>query len=170
MDVKKLLATVPIGRSQYEFDNFVTGGANSEARYVRDLLLEKEQLERAVQETSEDFRQNDRYQKELAQVNAVLNSFTEEQIEATLANFEAEEGQYWAAYLGKIAAIESLTLDRPTPETLDKLALLPIEDFKNSVIITNRIMEYIRSTTARIEQEAFGSEAEGLGTGSDIQG
>jgi hypothetical protein len=170
MDVKKLLANVPIGRSQYEFDNFVTGGANSEARYVRDLLVEKEQLEHAVQESAGEFRLNDRYQKELAQVNTVLDSFTEEQIEATLANFEAEEGQYWAAYLGKVAAIESLTMDRPSPATLDKLALLPIEDFKNSVIITNRIMEYIRSTTARIEQEAFGSEAEGLGTGSDIQG
>lgn len=170
MDVKKLLASVPIGRSQYEFDNFVTGAANSEARYVRQLLLEKEQLEENIANADAGSRWQDQCQKELAQVDAVLNSWTEEQIVSTLNNLEAEEGQYWAAHLGKIAAIESLTNGHTSPQTLDRLALLPIEDFKNSVIITNRIMEYIRSTTARIEQEAFGSEAEGLGTGSDIQG
>lgn len=170
MDVKKLLANVPIGRSQYEFDNFVTGAANSEARYVRQLLLEKEQLEESILHAEPNSRWADQCRKELAQIDAVLSSWTEEQVENTLQNFEAEEGQYWAAYLGKIAAIESLTNGHIGAETLDRLALLPIEDFKNSVIITNRIMEYIRSTTARIEQEAFGSEAEGLGTGSDIQG
>lgn len=170
MDVKKLLANVPVGRSQYEFDNFVTGSANSEARYVRDLLLEKEQLEYSITISEPDSRWTDQCTKELAQIDAILNGFTEEQIIETLSHFEEEEGQYWAAHLGKMAAIENLTIGRTNPETLDKLALLPIEDFKNSVIITNRIMEYIRSTTARIEQEAFGSDAEGLGTGSDIQG
>ena len=166
MDVKQLLANVPIGRSQYEFDNFVTGSANSEARYLRDLLLEKEQLEKEIVATREDFRHNDKCQKELAQIDTILSNFNEEQVVQTLSNFEAEEGQYWAAHLGKVAAIETLTQGRASTATLDKLALLPIEDFKNSVIITNRIMEYIRSTTARIEQEAFGETAEGLGSGS----
>lgn len=173
MDITQLLKNIPIGRSQYEFDNFVIGSSNSAARQVRTLLLEKEEYERQIAQlanTPDTSRYTDAALKELAQINEFLGQFDEEQIASVLSNFEDEEGEYWAETLGKAAAVEVLTNDKVSTETLSKLALLPIEDFKTSVEITNKIIQYIKQTTAQLEKELFDDAPSELVTGVDIRG
>lgn len=173
MDITKLLKNIPIGRSQYEFDNFIIGGSNSAARQVRALLVEKEECERQLAQIAnslESSRYADAMQKELSQIDEFLGQFDEEQIASVLSNFEDEEGDYWAETLGKAAAIEVLTNDKVSTETLGRLALLPIEDFKTSVEVTNKIIQYIRQTTAQLEKELFDDEPSELVTGIDIRG
>jgi len=173
MDISKLLKNVPIGRSQYEFDNFVIGSSNAAARQVRALLIEKEEAERQLAQLTdvpETSRYADMIKKELSQIDEFLGQFDEEQIASVLSNFEDEEGDYWAETLGKAAAIDVLTNDKVSTETLGKLALLPIEDFKTSVEVTNKIIQYIRQTTAQLEKELFDDEPSELVTGVDIRG
>ena len=173
MDINKLLKNIPIGRSQYEFDNFIIGSSNSAARQVRALLLEKEEAERQLAQLadhSDTTRYADTLKKELSQIDEFLGQFDEEQIAAVLSNFEDEEGDYWAETLGKAAAIEVLTIDKVSPETLARLALLPIEDYKTSVEFTNRIIQYIKQTTAQLEKELFDDAPSEMVTGVDIRG
>ena len=173
MDINKLLKNIPIGRSQYEFDNFVIGSSNSAARQVRTLLVEKEEYERQLAQISshpDTSRLADAMKKELAQIDEFLGQFDEDQIASVLSNFEDEEGEYWAETLGKAAAVEVLTNDKVSTETLSKLALLPIEDFKTSVDITNKIIQYIKQTTAQLEKELFDDAPSELVTGVDIRG
>ena len=173
MDINKLLKNIPIGRSQYEFDNFVIGSSNSAARQVRTLLVEKEEYERQLAQISshpDTSRLADAMKKELVQIDEFLGQFDEEQIASVLSNFEDEEGEYWAETLGKAAAVEVLTNDKVSTETLSKLALLPIEDFKTSVEVTNKIIQYIKQTTAQLEKELFDDAPSELVTGVDIRG
>jgi len=173
MDINKLLKNIPIGRSQYEFDNFIIGSSNSAARQVRALLLEKEEAERQLAQLADHpdtTRYADTLKKELSQIDEFLGQFDEEQIAAVLSNFEDEEGDYWAETLGKAAAIEVLTIDKVSPETLARLALLPIEDYKTSVEFTNRIIQYIKQTTAQLEKELFDDAPSEMVTGVDIRG
>lgn len=173
MDINKLLKNIPIGRSQYEFDNFVIGSSNSAARQVRALLVDKEEYERQLSQlatSTEESRYVDSIKKELSQIDEFLGQFDEEQIASVLSNFEDEEGEYWAETLGKAAAVDVLTNDKVSSETLAKLALLPIEDFKTSVEVTNKIIQYIRQTTAQLEKELFDDAPSELVTGVDIRG
>lgn len=173
MDTKKLLKNVPIGRTQYEFDNFVVGASNSAARQVRDLLVEKEELERQVSEFGVEAagsRYADDVNKRLAQIDSFLGQFDEEQLANVLDNLEAEEGDHWAETLGRAAAIEVLTTDKISQETLTKMALLPIEDYTKSVEVSNRIIQYIKQTTSQIERDMFDEEPAELVTGADIRG
>lgn len=173
MDITQLLKNIPIGRSQYEFDNFIIGSSNSAARQVRALLVDKEEYERNLAQITthgDHSRYSDQISKELAQIDEFLGQFDQEQIESVLANFEDEEGAYWAETLGKAAAVEVLTNDKVSAQTLAKLALLPIEDFKSSVEITNNIIQYIKQTTAKLEKELFDDAPSELVTGVDIRG
>lgn len=173
MDINKLLKNIPIGRSQYEFDNFVIGSSNAAARQVRALLVDKEEYVRKLAhlvDSVDDPRYVDRMKKELAQIDEFLGQFDEEQISSVLSNFEDEEGDYWAETLGKAAAVDVLTNDKVSAETLANLALLPIEDFKTSVEITNKIIQYIRQTTTQLEKELFNDAPSELVTGVDIRG
>ena len=76
MDINKLLKNIPIGRSQYEFDNFVLGSSNAAARQVRTLLVEKEEYERQLAQlanSTEDSRYVDAMKKVVHNFNCLVN-------------------------------------------------------------------------------------------------
>ena len=180
-----LLNRMPIERSNYEFRNFNLELFGSFPRQLRSVLIEREALNDQIVEleaeiellrlspTSDDVKvaalesqrnlakinQMSRklygLKQNLAQINGWLDSQDADAMKEAASNFEDHESEYWTDVLGRAGAIDLLAIGRTRPDTMTKLAQLPLADFKKSVTIISQLANFLKDTTEQAEATLY---------------
>lgn len=146
------LDKLPTSRTQYEFENFHVESYPTQARQLIAVMKEIERLRLELfQHSDSQHRSYTELKTELNQALEWYNAIPADTRRVILDNFENQEGQYWAKYLGREAAIEMITIGRTSKETMDKMASLPVSDFEEAVKICVRYASLIKDTTSSVE-------------------
>ena len=117
-------------RSNYEFRNFEMEAQGSWHRQVRYALRQKEQLQ---------------------QVDSWIDSYDDAEFEDAVSGFEGSEGDNWSEVLGREVGVELLSDKQTNKNSLMKLSLLPLSDYKKSVVITNQFANFLKKTAEQAE-------------------
>jgi hypothetical protein len=181
MTVKKisaLLDSVNLGMSSYEFRNFFLEEHPTNARQLIAVMQDIEKLHhrigqaKAMQTELSGQAPNlalHRKLKIMKNQYDLLISWYENIDDKTkkniLENFEKEESNYWSNYLGRQAAIELLTIGKPSFDTMDKMVKLPVEDFEKTVRVCVRYANLIKESTTNVEHAMGVSSFGGLPNG-----
>lgn len=144
-------------QSKYEFNNFFIEAVPTPARSLI-LLMEKIENLHVEISTLTEFNVNGKNVREITakikQLNMLLEWYNNvENPEEILMNFEKEEPKYWAYVLGRDAAIEILSRGVTSKETLNKMSLLPLQDFEEAVRICTKFANMIKNITESVEGE-----------------
>lgn len=180
-----LLDRMPIERSNYEFKNFNLELYGSFPRQLRAMLLEREDLNDKIVEleaemdlvrlepmpedptiaralarknlakTNQLNRMLVGLKQRLAQVNDWLDSQDIDSMRDAASRFEDHEGEYWTDLLGRAGAIDLLAVGRTRPDTMNKLAQLPLGDFKKSVMVIAQLANFLKDTTEQAENSLY---------------
>lgn len=98
---------------------------------------------------------------DVAQIDKWLSNHTEEELSDTASGFEHGEPEHWAGVMGRQSALEILADDKVSMETMKRMTLLPLPDYRRAVQITSQYAEFIKSTTAKAEQQLLPNQAKG---------
>lgn len=168
-EISKILDGLPLGGTNYEFENFSLETIPTTARQlvsvlkdIEDLHIEKLKLEHSLSNknfiSAAEEWEKPRIKRSIAIIEHKLEQRYKwyQQIDpairdAILGEYEQQEHDYWANYLGKQAAIEILTIGRTSKETMEKMASLPVEAFEDAVSICVRFATLVKETTATVE-------------------
>ena len=74
-------------------------------------------------------------------------------VEELLANIETEEEQYWIQRLGRLAAIDILTIGKVQPEHMAYMASLEDEAFAAAVKTATTLAKELNESVQQIEAE-----------------
>jgi hypothetical protein len=164
-EVSKLLNSIPTTQSGYEIENFFVDSYPTPARQLVATLcriesLHAEQLDikaKLADPTTTPGQSllltramNDN-KLVLERMSAWYETSTLKDKKKILENYDNEEKEYWSEYLGRQAALELLALGRTTKETLDKMSMLPVNEFEDCVRICVRYSNLIKDTTDSVE-------------------
>lgn len=168
-EISEILDELPLGNTEYEFENFCLETIPTTSRQLVSMMLEIEDLyaekQRLESELSSKAPKQQIKEWEKIRINRSLK-IVEQKLEqryawyqkmepvvkkATLAEYERQEHDYWSNYLGRQAALEILTTGRTSKETMEKMASLPIESFEDAVSICIRFANLVKDTTAVVE-------------------
>jgi len=143
-----------ITTSKFEIENFDNVQAPGRARFVIDSINRIRKIDSDLATETRQFEQA-QLQEERLQLESQLDAIGEDKIVEFINNRESTEQEYWVNYLGKQAAIEVLTLGKPSLETLTKLVKLPEDAYISSTQLCVRLANTIRAATVKAE-EAIG--------------
>jgi hypothetical protein len=90
---------------------------------------------------------------DIAHFDKWLDNHTVEEMEETASGFEHGEPEHWAGVMGRKSAVEILADDKVGIATMQQMTLLPLPDYRRAVQITSQFAEFIKSTTAKAEQQ-----------------
>lgn len=167
MDIKEISAildNLPIGRSQYEFQNFFLDAYPSSARLYAAALIEIENLYISKIEIEDQIKKKNtpaqkmKLNRQLSIINNQLKQFEKwwsSQSAETLPDnveFEKQESMYWPNILGKQAALELLTSERTSTATMNQMVNLPEQQFVEAVRICIDSIKTIKKTTDHLEK------------------
>lgn len=158
---KKLFELTPcFYQSEFERKNFGEHSSVSYPRYIietvnrirkidSDLETEKRTFERTV------------LLEEKQQLENFLNKEDLTKLEVSVATWEETEDDYWIDLLGKIAAVEIITVGKPSLETMSKMVKLPEEAYIKSTQLCVKVANAIKEATVRAEEEVgiYGSNS-----------
>ena len=164
-EISKILDNLPIYRTNFEFKNFWIDTYPTSARLIASVLAEMEllhinkenlvlSLEKADLPAGE-IRRNRRQIKIIDQQLEQFNNWwqklsdQEKNIDANL--LEKQEKEHWIKFLARQSAIELLTTDRVSTQTMSKMTNLDDNDFAASVKLCIEFMRMIKTTTVNIE-------------------
>jgi len=88
-----------------------------------------------------------------AQINDWLSAFSDEELEDTINTVDVAEDAHWCETLGRELGIELLVDGKSSKETMSKLALLPLNDYKNTVIAATKFADFLKSVTEDAENQ-----------------
>jgi hypothetical protein len=74
-------------------------------------------------------------------------------LKSSVLNWEMMEKEYWINTLGKQAAIEILTVGKPSVETMNKMVRLPEDSYIKATQICVKLANAIKSTTVAAETQ-----------------
>jgi len=160
-EITKILDSIPTGRSDYEFEHFFLESQPTPARQIVSVMKEIEFLHSEIARLSAEQNQNEQLdtrrlrietKQRLDQAVEWFENIDPDMRNAIIAEYSSQEGEYWANYLGRQAAIEILTIGRATKETMDRMSCLPVEAFEDAVRICVRYASLIKNTTASVEE------------------
>jgi hypothetical protein len=100
--------------------------------------------------------------QELGYINGWLDEYDINQLNDIADQFEADEGDHWSQVIGKKMAVELLSIQHTTPESIGQSARLPLVDFKKAVIVTTQLATFIKDTTQETEATLYPAAADGL--------
>ena len=103
-------------------------------------------------------------QHQLAQVDAWLDALDDDDFSQVISNMEGSESENWSEQLGREAGIELLSNKHTSKATLNKLSLMPLADYKKSVVVTNQFATFLAKTAELAERNTAGSAASELPT------
>jgi hypothetical protein len=97
--------------------------------------------------------------RELAHLNARIEQYSKsyelltsvDSAETILSKFDEVESSYWAEVLGRRAAVELITRNKISTETMEKMSFMPIEDYENAVKICTGYVQLLNDTTIAAE-------------------
>lgn len=169
-EISSLLDALPIGRSTYEFENIYLDQCPTMARRLvaameelEILYAEQLQLTEQINNTTCDgekiilHRKIAKSRQQYEQLKTWYDSIDKRDKDHFLRQYENEESEYWANYLGRQAALELITLQHTTKQTMDKMSLLPVEAFEEAVRICIRYSTLIKDVTVSVENSMSAS-------------
>ena len=147
-------------QSDYELKNFILDQHPTPARKLLSIMQQIEMLEKEV--TTYDITGD--YSRDIKlktkQLNKLLEWYkTVDNPEQILMNFENEEPSYWANIIGRQAAIEILSHGNTTKNTMDKMSMLPLDDFEEAVRTCVKFASLIKTITQNVEEELSNNDA-----------
>ena len=128
-------------RTRFEIETFVLGAHPTPGRKAQALMSDLLQA-RAEQHP------------DLPVLEEVYEAFAKDNnVEELLANIETEEEQYWIQRLGRLAAIDILTIGKVQPEHMAYMASLEDEAFAAAVKTATTLEKELNESVQQIEAE-----------------
>ena len=103
-------------------------------------------------------------QQKLAQVDAYLETYDDSELDDVARGFEQSESDHWAELLGREVGVEVLSDKQASKDSLMQLSLLPLADYKKSVIITNQFATFLKKTAEQAEHSIAGNRPASMPT------
>jgi len=103
-------------------------------------------------------------QQKLAQVDAYLETYDDSELDDVTRGFEQSESDHWAELLGREVGVEVLSDKQASKHSLMQLSLLPLADYKKSVIITNQFATFLKKTAEQAEHSIAGNRPASMPT------
>jgi len=156
-EISKHLDQINTGQSDFEFENFFIETFPTRARQLVAVMLEIEDLHSQI--TAAELSGNTQITvRKLTQLKQKLNrlynwyeSIPAKERTEILKNYENEESAYWTNVLGRQAAIEVLTDQKTSAETMNNMSNLPVDEFEEAVRICSKYTALIQDTTESVE-------------------
>lgn len=128
-------------RTRFEIETFVLGAHPTAARKAQVLMAD---LLQARSEKHPD----------LPVLEAIYADFSaKHDVTNLLENIEAEEEEYWVKRLGRLAAIDILTIGKVQPEHMNYMASLSDEAFAACVKTATTLAKELNESVREIEAE-----------------
>ena len=89
--------------------------------------------------------------QQLSQIDAWLETYEDSEFEDVVIGLENNEGENWAELLGREVGVEVLSDKQASKSSLMKLSMLPLADYKKSVLITNQFAGFLKKTAEQAE-------------------
>jgi hypothetical protein len=138
--------------SDFEKENFQNKSGTAYARYIIETINRIRKIDSDLETENRTFEKNCLL-AEREKLQAFLESEDQKELESAIINWETVEKEYWSNFLGKQAAVEILTLGKPTFETMNKMVKLPEDLYIKSTQTCVRLANAINSATERAEEE-----------------
>lgn len=138
--------------SDFERANFQNQTGTAYARYIIDTINRLRKIDSDLETETRTFEKNCLV-AEKEKLQKFLEGEDKSELESALTNWEFVEKEYWSNALGKQAAIEILTLGKPSFETMNKMVKLPEELYIKSTQTCVRLANAIQSATERAETD-----------------
>lgn len=128
-------------RTRFEIETFVLGAHPTNARKAQVLMAD---LLQARSEKHPD----------LPVLEAIYADFSaKHDVTSLLENIETEEEEYWVKRLGRLAAIDILTIGKVQPEHMNYIASLSDEAFAACVKTATALAKELNESVREIEAE-----------------
>lgn len=151
--LEQLFALCPFNStSEFERQNFIELTGVSRARYIVSVINRIRKIDSDLEQEQRTFEQNCLLEEREYLVNFIKNE-PQNEIQSILTNWQITEEEYWIDYLGKIAAIELLTIGKPSLETMTKMVKLPESAYIKATQICVELANAIKEATVMAEQE-----------------
>jgi hypothetical protein len=138
--------------SDFERQNFQNQTGTAYARYIIETINRLRKIDSDLETETRTFEKNCLL-AEKEKLQAFLEGEDQKQLESAITNWEFVEKEYWSNFLGKQAAVEILTLGKPSYETMNKMVKLPEDLYIKSTQTCVRLANAIKSATERAEAE-----------------
>jgi hypothetical protein len=102
--------------------------------------------------------------QKIAQIDAYLATYDDSELEDIARGFEQSESDHWAELLGREVGVEVLSDKQASKHSLMQLSLLPLADYKKSVIITNQFATFLKKTAEQAEHSIAGNRPASMPT------
>jgi len=165
LEISQALNNIYISQSNYEFENFFLETYPTKSRQLVAVMVEIEKLYSQHFSLTEslnsglvDSAHTTMLQREIHSIKQKLDrlhnwyqAVPADERSAILANYEAEEPIYWANVLGRAAALEVLSTQHASKDTMDAISNLPLDDFEEAIRICNKYSLLLRNTVEDVE-------------------
>lgn len=138
--------------SDFERDNFQNKTGTAYARYIIETINRLRKIDSDLETEVRTFEKNCLIAEKEKLQNFLVGEDRQE-LESAITNWEFVEKEYWSNFLGKQAAVEILTLGKPTFETMNKMVKLPEDLYIKATQTCVRLANAIQSATERAEEE-----------------
>jgi hypothetical protein len=151
--LEQLFALCPFNlTSEFERENFDGQTGVARARYVVSVINRIRKIDSDLELEQRTFEKNCLIEERDYLVNFIKNEPISE-ISSILSNWQITEEEYWIDYLGKLSAIELLTMGKPSVETMTKMVKLPESAYIKATQICVKLANAIKEATVMAEQE-----------------
>lgn len=173
---RKILDALP-DRTDYEFKNLELEALGSWHRQVRYVLAQYESLTDQIDGLDADIhimaneaaadkyskrklqsqinakrRQMRQLRQRLSQLQEWLDSYSDDELAAVPNTFEGSESDHWSESLGRTMGADLLSDSHVHNDTMMRLSLLPLPDYRKAVLISNQFATFIKRTTEEVER------------------
>lgn len=138
--------------SDFEIENFQNKTGTAYARYIIKTINRLRKIDSDLETEDRTFEKNCLL-AEKEKLQNFLAGEDRQELESAITNWEFVEKEYWSNFLGKQAAVEILTLGKPTFETMNKMVKLPEDLYIKATQTCVRLANAIQSATERAEEE-----------------
>ncbi len=140
-----------VATSDFEIKNFNTSSGVAYSRFVIDSINRIRKIDSDLETEKRTFERNCLLE-EKRNLETLLQSEDSSDLLTAVTSWQENERDYWVDYLGKLAAIEILTNDRPSIETITKMVKLPEDDYIKATQICVKLANAIRDATVKAEE------------------
>jgi len=102
--------------------------------------------------------------QQLSQIDAWLDTYEDSEFEDVVVGLERSEGENWAELLGREVGVEVLSDNQASKGSLMQLSMLPLADYKKSVLITNQFASFLKKTAEQAEASVLPNRPTSLPT------
>jgi len=151
--LEQLFALCPFNStSEFEMENFVRQNGVANARYIISVINRIRKIDSDLEQEQRTFEQNCLLEERESLVKFIKDQ-PENEVASILTNWQITEEEYWTDYLGKVAAIELLTLGKTSTETMTKMVKLPESAYIKATQICVKLANAIKEATVMAELE-----------------